>query len=84
MKFVSTRKGFEATSAESVFQGLAPDGGLYVPSSVKADASLYIIFVYFPGSSRDFSGEKTYSENETKKAAQTCGLSFGERFKQGV
>ena len=40
MKFVSTRKGFEATSAESVFQGLAPDGGLYVPSSVKADASL--------------------------------------------
>ena len=31
MKFVSTRKGYEATSAESVFQGLAPDGGLYVP-----------------------------------------------------
>ena len=31
MKFVSTRKGLEATSAESVFQGLAPDGGLYVP-----------------------------------------------------
>ena len=31
MRFVSTRKGFEATSAESVFQGLAPDGGLYVP-----------------------------------------------------
>ena len=31
MKFVSTRKGFEATSAESVFQGLAADGGLYVP-----------------------------------------------------
>ena len=40
MKFVSTRKGFVATSAESIFQGLAPDGGLYVPSSVKADASL--------------------------------------------
>lgn len=34
MKFVSTRKGFEASSAESVFQGLAPDGGLYVPSFV--------------------------------------------------
>lgn len=32
MKFISTRKGFEATSAESVFQGLAPDGGLYVPA----------------------------------------------------
>ena len=31
MKFVSTRKGIEATSAETVFQGLAPDGGLYVP-----------------------------------------------------
>lgn len=31
MKFISTRKGFEASSAESVFQGLAPDGGLYVP-----------------------------------------------------
>lgn len=31
MTYVSTRKGFEATSAESVFQGLAPDGGLYVP-----------------------------------------------------
>ncbi len=31
MKFVSTRKGFEATGPESVFQGLAPDGGLYVP-----------------------------------------------------
>ena len=34
MKYVSTRRGFEATSAESVFQGLAPDGGLYVPSKV--------------------------------------------------
>lgn len=31
MTFVSTRKGLAATSAESVFQGLAPDGGLYVP-----------------------------------------------------
>ena len=31
MRFVSTRKGIEATSAETVFQGLAPDGGLYVP-----------------------------------------------------
>ena len=30
MKFVSTRKGIEASSAESVFQGLAPDGGLFV------------------------------------------------------
>jgi threonine synthase len=31
MQYFSTRKGFTATSAESVFQGLAPDGGLYVP-----------------------------------------------------
>ena len=31
MKFISTRKGIGATSAETVFQGLAPDGGLYVP-----------------------------------------------------
>ena len=31
MKYVSTRKGFEAASAETVFRGLAPDGGLYVP-----------------------------------------------------
>ena len=31
MKYVSTRKWIEATSAETVFQGLAPDGGLYVP-----------------------------------------------------
>lgn len=31
MKYVSTRKGIEATAPETVFQGLAPDGGLYVP-----------------------------------------------------
>jgi len=35
MKYVSTRKGIEATSAETVFQGLAPDGGLYVPTTVE-------------------------------------------------
>ena len=33
MKYVSTRKGFSATGAESVFHGLAPDGGLYVPEA---------------------------------------------------
>ena len=32
MKFVSTRKGIVATAPETVFQGLAPDGGLYLPS----------------------------------------------------
>ena len=31
MKFVSTRAGVQATAPESVFQGLAPDGGLYLP-----------------------------------------------------
>ena len=31
MKYVSTRRGLVATSAETIFQGLAPDGGLYVP-----------------------------------------------------
>ena len=31
MRFVSTRKGIGATAPETVFQGLAPDGGLYVP-----------------------------------------------------
>ena len=40
MTFISTRKGFTATSAESVFQGLAPDGGLYAPDmkSISAGA----------------------------------------------
>ena len=31
MKYISTRKGIAATAPETVFQGLAPDGGLYVP-----------------------------------------------------
>ena len=40
MKYVSTRKGIAATSAETVFRGLAPDGGLYVPAAVKPVAGL--------------------------------------------
>lgn len=32
MKYVSTRRGLAATSAETIFRGLAPDGGLYVPA----------------------------------------------------
>ena len=32
MKFISTRKGIKASAPESVFQGLAPDGGLYLPN----------------------------------------------------
>ena len=31
MRYLSTRTGLEATSAETIFRGLAPDGGLYVP-----------------------------------------------------
>ena len=33
MKFTSTRSNIEATSLEAILQGLAPDGGLFVPSS---------------------------------------------------
>ena len=39
MKYISTRRGLEATSAESVFRGLAPDGGLYVPDLSQLSAS---------------------------------------------
>ena len=35
MKYVSTRGQAQATGVETVFQGLAPDGGLYLPVSVK-------------------------------------------------
>lgn len=31
MDYVSTRKGLKASAVETVFRGLAPDGGLYVP-----------------------------------------------------
>lgn len=40
MKYISTRKGIAATSAETVFQGLAPDGGLYVPATVEKVAGI--------------------------------------------
>ena len=40
MKYISTRKGIAATSAETVFQGLAPDGGLYVPAAVEKVAGI--------------------------------------------
>ena len=39
MKYVSTRRGLVATSAETIFQGLAPDGGLYVPEKCAFSAS---------------------------------------------
>ena len=32
MNYTSTRKGLSATSAETTFRGLAPDGGPYVPA----------------------------------------------------
>jgi threonine synthase len=31
MNYISTRKGLTATAPETVFRGLAPDGGLYLP-----------------------------------------------------
>ncbi len=36
LKFVSTRKGLTADAVETVFRGLAPDGGLYVPERIVA------------------------------------------------
>jgi len=51
MKFISTRKGIEATGPETVFQGLAPDGGLYLPL-LKGDEA------------RDLSGFKTLAAAE--------------------
>ena len=35
MNYISTRKGLSASCVETVFQGLAPDGGLYLPSEIK-------------------------------------------------
>lgn len=34
MNYISTRKGFRASGTETVFQGLAPDGGLYLPEKI--------------------------------------------------
>lgn len=39
MKYISTREGIEATAAESIFQGLAPDGGLYAPDMLRQEDS---------------------------------------------
>jgi len=36
MQYVSTRKGIRASAVETVFLGLASDGGLFVPESVPA------------------------------------------------
>ena len=68
MKYVSTRKGLSATAPETVFRGLAPDGGLYVPDASGAapvdwagktslkdaeDAVLERLFGDFPAEVRD-------------------------------
>lgn len=61
MKFVSTRKGIEATSPETVFQGLAPDGGLYVPTGLPGDPGS----PEFPtslGAAEDFVLEKLFDD----------------------
>lgn len=43
MKFVSTRNaGFPITASEAILQGLAPDGGLYVPESFPSLALINI------------------------------------------
>jgi len=43
MKFVSTRKGSEPVNASTaIIQGLAPDGGLYVPASFPSLSNLNI------------------------------------------
>ena len=34
MTYLSTRTGISATSAETIFKGLAPDGGLFVPAQI--------------------------------------------------
>ena len=34
MRFLSTRGGAETTLVDAVMQGLAPDGGLYVPDEL--------------------------------------------------
>ena len=38
MNFVSTRKCIKANAVESVFMGLAPDGGLFVPAKVEKES----------------------------------------------
>ncbi len=40
MKFISTRKNLPASALETVFRGLAPDGGLYVPAEVPRSSAL--------------------------------------------
>lgn len=40
MRYISTRRGLGATSAESIFRGLAPDGGLYLPDLREAGGAL--------------------------------------------
>lgn len=59
MEYVSTRKGLKANDVETVFRGLAPDGGLYVPENVEkgrlspffdlAEAEDYVLSKLFGG-----------------------------------
>ena len=59
MEYISTRKGLRASAAETVFKGLAPDGGLYVPAAVESeqlpgfaslgDAERHVLSRLFPG-----------------------------------
>ena len=67
MKYVSTRNGLAATSAETVFRGLAPDGGLYVPVLEKA---------WEPGSAV----AKAMADESGNGERGTGGLADAERF----
>ena len=70
MKFVSTRRGIEASAAETVFQGLAPDGGLYVPDlgSFRVDLGSTRVDL---GSTRVDLGSDSNASNTLKDANPT-------------
>ena len=77
MKFISTRRGIEATAPETVFQGLAPDGGLYVPDLGSSRVGLGSDSVGLGstrvelGSDRVESGSSSDSAKTLKDAGQT-------------
>lgn len=81
MKYVSTRKGLTATGVQSVFMGLAPDGGLFVPvmdgvepidlASIKTlrdaeTAVLARLFDDFPAQVRDAAVDRLLSRFQEK------------------
>ena len=72
MKYVSTRKGIEATAPETVFQGLAPDGGLYVPViGLGSDVTLNDSNLTTLGKAEDFVLSRLFGDfpEEVRKSA---------------